>query len=229
MIIHQPELLKHNDQTIIFSKIETRQRRENLPDYLWYRVPDNFSHYLSLQSDAFLIPGLLAGMHFQEDIEVRGMVSPKLAYQIDEYQFLLNFRMPKAVTSVNIKYDQIKALHAKPSGVGMTFSGGVDSFFTLWKHLPQNQPDPNYQITYALFILGFDIPNKDKEKYQTIYTRYRDALKQINIELIPLETNLVSLIIPRMRYPHFYGPVLIGAAHVFGELFNKFFIPSSSD
>ena len=229
MIIHQPELLKRDDHTIVYSKIELLKPRENFPDYLWYRIPDRFADHISLQSDPFLIPGLLAGMHFQEDIEVRGTVSPRLAYHLSEYQYLLHLRMPNAVTPVDIKYAHLKPLQAKPTAVGSTFSGGVDSFFTLWKHLPQNQPIPDYHITHALFILGFDILNKDKHKYQSLFSRYRDALHQINIELIPMETNLNSFIVPRMKVNLYYGPVLIGAAHVLGNLFKRFFISSSSD
>ena len=229
MIIHEPEFLKKDDHTIVFSRIEMRHSIVNFPDALWYRVPDRFSQYLSTQSDAFLVPGLLAGMHFQEDIEIRGTVSPKLAYNLNEYQYLLNFRIPKAVSPVEIKYGQLKPLQDNPKAVGTTFSGGVDSLFTLWKHLPKNLTDPDYQITHALFILGFDILNADRQKYHSIYSGYSEALQQINVELISLETNLVSLIMPRMRFVHFYGPVLIGAAHVFGKLFNKFLIPSSRD
>jgi hypothetical protein len=229
MIIHQPEMFKRDGNTIIYAKIEMNQPRDHFPEYLWYRVPEHFTHNLSMQSDAFLIPGLIGGMHFKEDIEVRGSVSPKLAYNLDEYQYLLNFRMAKDVTPVEIKYTHLKALQASPSGVGTTFSGGVDSLFTIWKHLPQNQPIKDYQISHALFIHGFDILIKEKQRYQTLFSNYRNALKEINIELISLETNLISLIIPRMITPHFYGPVLIGAAHVFGNLFKKFFIPSSSD
>jgi hypothetical protein len=229
MIIHQPEMLRQDNQTIVFSKIEMRHHSANFPEYLWYKVPEHYTQYLSLQSDAFLIPGLLAGMHFKEAIEVRGAVSPKLAYHLDEYQYLLNFRMPKAVTQVEIKYEQLRSMAGNPTSIGTTFSGGVDSLFTLWKHLSKNQPIPDYQITHALFILGFDIVNADKLRYQSLYSRYYAALQQINVDLIPMETNLVSLIMPRMRFVHFYGPVLIGAAHVFGNLFNKFFIPSSRD
>jgi hypothetical protein len=229
MIIHQPEMVKHNDQTIVFSKIEMRHPPVNFPEFLWYKVPDRYAQYLSLQSDAFLIPGLLAGMHFQEDIEVRGTISPKLAYHLDEYQSLLHFRLLKAISPVKIKYHQLKPLQVKPKAIGTTFSGGVDSFFTLWKHLPRNQPDPEYQITHALFILGFDIVNEDKGRYQSLYSRYHDALKQVNIELITLETNITSLVILRMDFTLLFGPVLIGAVHVLGGLFHRFFIPGSID
>lgn len=229
MIIHQPELHRHNDDIIAHAKIELRQPQADFPEHLWYKIPERFSQHISLQSDAFLIPGLLAGMYYQEDIEVRGVVSPRLAYQLEEYQYLLNFRMPNIVTPVDIKYTQLQALNEKPEAVGTAFSGGVDSFFTLLNNLPQNQPIPEYQITHALFIHGYDILNKDRSKYQAYYSRFHDALKQIDVELVSMETNLFSFIAPRMKLNLFYGPVLIGSAHVFGNLFRKFFVSSSND
>jgi hypothetical protein len=229
MIIHQPELLLRDGQSIVHARIEMQQARERIPAHLWFRVPEQYTQHLTLQSDAFLIPGLVAGMHFKEDIEVRGTVSPKLAYNLEEYQNLLHFRFPKSISPVEIRYDHLRALAKKPEAVGTTFSGGVDSFFTLWKHLPQNQPIPGFQITHALFLLGFDILNKDKPRYEALYARYRKALQEINVTLIPIESNLVSMIIPRMKLPHFYGPVLGGVAHLFGNLFKRFYIPSSKD
>jgi hypothetical protein len=229
MIIHQPEMLKRDGNSIVHARIEMRQPRGNFPEHMWFKVPERYSAQLSMQSDAFLIASLAAGMHYQEDIEVRGTVSPKLAYHLGEVQHLLHFRSPKIVTAVEIKYGQLKPLQANPQAVGAAFSGGVDSFFTLWKHLPKNQAIPDFRITHALFMLGFDILNKDKARYQTLYSRYQDVLHKINIELVPLETNLVSMTIPISRRYFFYEQILIGAAHIFGNLFQKFFIPSTKD
>jgi hypothetical protein len=229
MIIHQPEMLKRDGHTILFSKIEMRHPPVNFPEYLWYRVPDSYSQYFSFQSDAFLVPGLLAGMYFKEDIKVRGTVSPKLAYHLDEYQQLLHFILPEDVTPVEIKYDQLKPLQAKPSGVGTTFSGGVDSFFTIWKHLPQNQPNPDYQITHGVFIKGFDILPSDDQLYKFLFEKYNWEGGKIGITLIPLETNLVSITHQRLPLPHFYGPIIAAAGIVFAGGFQRFFIPSSCD
>ena len=114
MIIHQPETIEQDGYVIIWARLELKEPQENFPKYLWYRVPDQYASYLTLQSDAFLVPALLAGMHFGEDIDVRGTVSPKLAYNLEEYQFLLNLRMPNAVKPVSIKYAQLKQNETKP-------------------------------------------------------------------------------------------------------------------
>jgi len=229
MIIHQPELHSKDGHTIVWSRIEMSVKRDHFPDYLWYRVSEQHAEHLSLHSDAFLVPGLLAGMQFGEDIEVRGIVSPKLAYYLDEYQHVLNFRLSAYIQRVGIKYHQLNPLDAAPQGIGSAFSGGVDSLFTLWKHLPQNETIPGYQITHGLFILGFDTRFHDREQYDQVFMKYHSALECIGISLISLETNLVQLIIPRLYYPYFYGPVLVGSAHVLGSLFKRFYIPSSRD
>ena len=103
MIIHQPEIFTQDDHTVVWAKIELKKYCDLVPDFLWYRVPTMYADVVSVQSDAFLVPGLLAGMHFGENIEVRGAVSPRIAFHLDEYQFLLNFRMPKYVSPVEVK------------------------------------------------------------------------------------------------------------------------------
>jgi hypothetical protein len=168
-------------------------------------------------------------MQFGEDIEVRGTVSPKLAYSLDEYQHVLDFRLSPELHPVNIKYHQLRPFTSAPSGVGSTFSGGVDSLFTLWKHLPGQEFIPGYQVTHGLFILGFDTRFQDRGQYDLALHKFHAALSGIGISLISMSTNMVQLILPHLYYPHYYGPVLVGSAHALGGLFKRFYIPSSRD
>jgi len=229
MIIHQPEILKQDNHTIVWAKIELETRPKNFPDYLWYRLPDKYDDYICTNSDAFLVPGLVAGMHFGEDIQVRGTVSPRLAYHLDEIQFLLNFWMPNEVRPVSIHYELLKPAQVQPQAVGCTFSGGVDSWFTLWNHLPQNQPIQEFRLTHALFINLFDITSRNTSKYLRLGEHYRSELQKLGIELITLETNLVSLLIPRLRLLAFFSPVLAGCALLMQGLFKRFYIASGGD
>jgi len=229
MIIHEPEILEKNDHTIVWAKIELGTKQDNFPDFLWYRLPKEYTEYVCLNSDAFLVPGLIGAMHFGEDIQVRGTVSPKLAYHLDEYQFLMNFWMPEEVHPVSIKYQKLAPANLRSEGVACTFSGGVDSWFTLWNHLPQNQPIPDFQLTHALFINLFDITNRNTNKYLWLSEHYRFELQKIGIEMIPLETNLVRIIIPRLRYLYFFSIVLAGSAMLMQGLFKRFYVASAGD
>jgi hypothetical protein len=227
MIIHYPEKVVKDGSTILWAKIEFEKKQDRLPEYLWYRIPNQFAEFLTLQSDAFLIPGLLAGMQVKESIAVRGPVSPRLAYDLEEYQYVLNLRMPEYIQPVEIKYNELKPLAVLPKGVGSLFSGGVDSLFALWKHLPQNQPNRDFQISSSLFIRGFDIGLNEENQYQILFSRYQKVLKGLNIDLIPLETNLVSIVFPRLKFNLLFGPILAGCIHALSGLFKRFYIPSS--
>jgi hypothetical protein len=136
---------------------------------------------------------------------------------------------PKGFHNIEIKYDRVGALTAKPKGVGATFSGGVDSMFTLWNHLPENQTNPGYRISHCIFLNGFDLGGKLGKKYQSLYSSFKESFKDLNIELIPIQTNLVGTIIPRDNFAFYYSPILAGCAHLLGGLLRVLFIPSSWD
>jgi hypothetical protein len=84
-------------------------------------------------------------------------------------------------------------------------------------------------LTHAFYFKDFDILRKEAEKSQRLFTLYQQALQQINIELIPLETNLVSLIIPRLNFVYFFSPILVGCAMLFQGLLKRFYISSARD
>jgi hypothetical protein len=130
---------------------------------------------------------------------------------------------------VKIEYRKLEAPPSGQTGVGTTFSGGVDSFFALQKHSPATQPSPEYQITHALFIYGFDIPQKEKSKYDELFARYQPLLQTFGVDLVPLETNIISMIVPHLSIPKFYGASLAGCAMSLSGLFKRFIISSSWD
>jgi hypothetical protein len=229
MIIHQPEIIQDDEHTLLWTRIEVSKARGFFPEYLWYRVPNRYGEFLTTQSDAFLVPGLLAGMYFGENIEVRGYVSPKLAYHLTEYQFILSFRFPKLLQQVEINYNHLQSLTTKPKGVGAPFSGGIDSLFTLWKHLPHNQPNPDYQITHGIFIKGFDILHNAEKNYWLLFDKYSKEAGKIGLELIPLETNILGVSHQRLPGSYLSYPHIISSGLSLAGLFHRFYMPSSWD
>jgi len=235
MIIHHPEKTIQETHTILWARIDLDTKVERFPEFVWYRVPNRYAEYFSLRSDAFLIPALVAAMHFGEDIRVRGTVSPRLAYHLDEYQFIQKFQFPREVHKVAVHYECLAPLKAPPlptlpTGVGVGFSGGVDSFFTLLKHMPENQPSPDYQVTHALFVNGFDMMvQSEKRKYEALTRRFQGALNSINVELVPIETNAARMIFSWLRFNYYYSPTLAGCAMSLAGLFKRFIISNSWD
>ena len=229
MILHQPEIYTLAGHTTLWARIEVSKRQGFFPEYLWYRVPEAYGDGFIARSDAFLIDLVLPAMVYGEEIRVKGAVSPQLAYQLEEYVYLLGFYFPNELRPIEVHYDLLAPPDGSPKGVASTFTGGVDSLFTVWKHLPQNQPVPEYQITHGVFIHGFDLLPSEKPLYDLLYAKFREAAGRLGIDLIPLETNAISLIHRRLPLHIFYGPLIAAAGVALSGLLKCFYIPSSRD
>lgn len=168
-------------------------------------------------------------MYYQEDIEVRGDVSPLLAYNIPFVIKLYHKIRPKLFKPIDVKYSSVKTLESNVGdhwGVGTAFSGGVDSTYTLWSHLSDNQSIVSAQITHGLFVHGIDILLNQTAYYDHMQRIYSNLFQQYNLELIPARTNVYSFYEFRVDWMIGYGPPLIGTALQLDRLFNRFYIPS---
>ena len=229
MILHAPEWVKKDGQLILYVRVEFDNSTVQIPEFLWYKLPEQYGNFFTDQSDPFLLSSLLAGMYFREDIRVKGPISPRLAYSLTEYQHLLHSRFPNQLQLVKIDYDHIARSKMNPKHVGASFSGGVDSQFTLWKHLPRNQPNQAFRVSHVVFIQGFDFLHSEQDAYQQAAAAYRKSLETEGIELIPLATNIGSLSHHRLSLSQIYGPYITSVGLALGGGVKRYLVPSSGD
>ena len=227
MIIHPPEIIDDSSSSILFARFESESGNPALPEHLWFRVPREFRSAFSLQSDPFLILGVLWAIYHHEDIQVLGQVSPRLAYLIEEYQHQLATRHPDVLRPVKITINERRSVTQPGEMVGAFFSGGVDSMFTLWKQNRDKEVIPGFLITHVIFTNGFNNSLNTSELYQLIAEIYKRNLEKIGVTLLPLETNMTRLVVPEMEYLLLFGPLLNASAHALGGMFSRVFIPSS--
>jgi hypothetical protein len=229
LIIHERKTVRKGSETVISSEIEWNNSYSSIPNTLWFSLPHQEEKHIIDRQDGFLASLILLAMHFGEDIEVRGEISPRLAYGLGEYQNAFNSWFPKRFTPINVKIDKLNHSSnlSSPQGVGAAFSGGVDSFHTLWSHLPTNQVDPYSQITHGLYVVGFDIGLDQPQKNQIIIDRYQKVFQQLDLKLLFLRTNLREFYNNQISWLYSHGCTLIGAALNFGKLFRRFYIPAT--
>lgn len=172
----------------------------------------------------------MLAMYLSEPIEVRGAISSKLAYGLQEWQQIFHAWLPGELQKVEIHCDRLENLNIYPTNgaVCTAFSGGVDSFHTTWCHLPQNQPVPSARISHALFIHGFDIRLHQEELFQTLFQNFSHKLSVLGITLIRVRTNIFQFYQFRLKWEIAHGGPLVGAAHILGKLIQRFYIPSST-
>jgi hypothetical protein len=228
MIVHEPTIEERHDEVIVSSKIEFEHSILNCPDNLWFRFPVAQKQFLSESSDGFLTAVLLLAMQYDENIHVRGRVSPRLVAGIDEYQRFFNTWFPNKFRRVKITYDTESGTTRLPADrhVVCAFSGGVDSFFSLWRHLPPNDQETGSRVTHALFVHGFDIEIDDDRTFQGVLQNYRTLFAKLDIPLLTAKTNFQAFG-TRSNWGIFHGTALIGLAHILGASIEKFYVPST--
>lgn len=130
----------------------------------------------------------------------------------------------KIIKITNAKIiDQGNGQHTGPTKrVGMFFSGGVDSFYTLLKH--------KAEITDIIFVHGMDIPlNKTRLRFQTV-----EALKSVarafHINLIEVESNIREQLDPYADWGlMLHGVAMTSVGLLLQDHFSKIYISSSRE
>jgi hypothetical protein len=232
MIIHQPVIKENANEISIAAEIEIQNQDRPYPRELWFKFPIGYKDYLTDRTDGFAASLLPLAMHLGEDLDIRGELSYRLAYGLREYQKIQSNWNSDFFKSVDIKYRALVTVDAGATqgAVGSAFSGGVDSFHTLWTHLPQNEPFAKYRITDCLLINGIDI-DLDLDStgsFEKIQKIYEPIMREHHINLWISRTNVMQFIYMELLMAS-VGAVVTASALVLGRLFSRFYIPSSAE
>ena len=121
MIVHQPEIRQDNGQTCVTSRIELERSVINLPDSVKICLPERYADKVSDRTDGFVVGMVLIAMALRENLELRGPISPRLAFGIEEFQRTINLWYPKEYPLIDIRYAQLTTLAqgGKRGGFGL--------------------------------------------------------------------------------------------------------------
>lgn len=229
MIIHKPVTFLENGMLSVTTRVETQYVVPHLPERLEFRFPAYYSPWVNQRSDGFVSSLLMLSMYLNEPLDVRGTVSPRLIYGLREWQHIFHAWLPDMLSVVDILVENVSLdfVNEKPTGIGTAFSGGVDSMYTLWAHLPENQPSSTMRITHGLYLHGFDINPYDAETYQMFYQPYQKVFQDLGLDLIWVWTNAVNYYQFRIGWEFAHGGPLIGAALMLNPLLKCFYVPAT--
>jgi hypothetical protein len=234
MIISQPKITEENHEISVSARVALDSPRIQAPETLWFKFPLHYRNYITDRSDGFIVGLLPSAMALGEKVIVEGTTSPRLAYGLREYQQVLNAWWTEQFKIVDIQYHNLQEPNPSDSqyAVGSAFSGGVDSFYTLWKHLPNNEQLAKYRITHCLLINGFDkdVDLDDTGVFGRLYQTYEPMMQKLGITLLTSRTNLQQfrLAATSSKDLHLtFGAPITASALVLGNLFSCFYIPGS--
>jgi len=234
MIVHKPSITEEDNEICVSAKVETQSNSVKLPETLWFKFPKDYKEYVTDRSDGFAAALLPLAMALGEDMEIKGTVSPRLAFGMREYQRITSLWWPNRLRSVHVTFENLKSSEEnKTTGkVGCAFSGGVDSFYTLWSHLPQNEAIEKYRISHCLMIRRFSFPH-DKINFDPIQKIYEPMMQRLDLQSIVCDSNIVIEFIRPMEktggelFNHIYGSILSAFVLILGRFFSDFYISST--
>jgi hypothetical protein len=231
MIIHKPVQNTINGEIVISSKVDFQKLRGDLPEKLWFRFPSSYSNYISEKSDGFLVCLCLVASYFQENVDVRGSISPKLASNIDRFLQPYYKAYPSTYHRVVLNYEKLED-HSNqylPDATVTAFSGGIDSSFTIWSHFfPSEAPEP-VMLTHGLFINGMDIYKADDDSFDLLYEEYLSIFTKMDLGLFKCNTNAYDFYKLRQNWAIAHTPNIVGTALIMGNKIKTFIKPGGNE
>ncbi len=200
---------------------------------VWFRGPQGCFGEAPL-GDIYFAAFWIPAMFLHEEFIIEGEVSKELldaAYGRLEPLFLEWH--PHDLVAAPIQGHQIiESVTPPSSGRGCLYSGGVDSYYSIAKHVDS--------ITHLVFIQGFEIQWRRDDLFRDALTLLREGALALNRDVIVLRTNIQDPITdltmrsaelgrhsPGFMMIYYFGSMLVSLSLCLRGILGETLIPSS--
>jgi hypothetical protein len=193
---------------------------------LWYSLPAACASATTDSADPFVIACVLLAMRRNRPLRVRGTVSPSLLANLERYQQRVASWWPELYRPVALTADRLEEQPPAASGpvAVAAFSGGLDSCYTLFRHVRRLGPAPFLDVRGTVLAQGFDIPLRDPGGFRRAVERMRATSESLGVPLFDVATNFRDL---PLVWEHAHGPALASVLAQFSRGHNHGLIASS--
>ncbi|MBI3999901.1 MAG: hypothetical protein HY351_04725 [Candidatus Omnitrophica bacterium] len=211
--IHPPRYQKEDEWDILSNIVDMGKG----PREIFFRTSPSFGPG---GAECFLAVILFSAMRASKDIEFASPISQRLLNSVPAIQDIFHSWYPEfQKISVNACTRQVNGKRQQ-KGVGIFFSGGVDSFYTLLKHKDE--------ITHLILVCGFDIKREDEKLWDQVLNMARTVARETGKSLIQVETNLREFSDAYGWWAHHYfGAGLASVALRLSNVLKKIYIASA--
>ena len=197
-------------------------------EQLWFDLPSSFAGQASTSGNPWLVALLPLAVSLREPLRLSIPVDPFLLENCRALMGVWHAWYPE-LAPVAIEAPTAPSAHpSDPRGIGLCFSGGVDSFTSLIKHNGPTATSP-FRVTDLLLIHGADIPLSDGEAFARLVPRMADVAREFGTGIIDLSTNLRVTRWARAEWGRLSHAALLAAAgHVLEPRLSHLLIASSA-
>ena len=223
IVINQPYIETPSPSVVMLcSTVEF----EGASHILWYETDVQWSEYLCTErADAFLVNLLLFAMERGANIVCKCDISERLYYQLTEYLIPCIASHISRYQSIaiegNLSSEKLPSANAFGTGV----SGGVDSLYTVLKHLKRND---GHSLTHLLFCnagTNGDFGGEDaRETYRLRYAFLKGFADECNLSVVPVDTNINEFLNQVQEATHTFRT--LSTSLIFQKLFSVYWYGS---
>lgn len=213
LIIHAPIVKTSADATQVTFPLETPDG----PFDLRYNI---IGAQVALDATPAVAAVLLPALRKGWDIEVAAPLSARVLAALPTIQDILT-NWDERNTRVSIQSSSLEApaRTTAAAGVGVLFSGGVDSFYSLIKHTKA--------ITHLVFIVGFDVPIDNQPLRSQVTEAMRTAARELGLPLIEVQTNLREFADRYAQWELYHGAALVSVGLLLRGSLGTLYVPAS--
>jgi len=231
VLIKEPIIVRLNKTVRISVKIVFSElyKERKYPQELWYEFPVEYEQYITRNSNAFVTALLFLAMRHNDTIEVEGVLSEKYFNGVNKAKDIFKKWWPHWFGETEIIPQKLTTERIKnhPQEVGCCFSGGVDSFYTLYKHYGEREPDSKARVSHGLFaLIGPPFSWKKPELYERYFKKNKFELEKLGINLTSAKSNVFDFL-SEWDWLYGHGPATISTVLLLENLFSRFLIPST--
>lgn len=232
IIIGMPRIIKGKGNTIrLEAEISWNVDGEEIKETIYYEVEKKWEEYLTSEfSDPFVLAMLEVGFENGLDIYYEAPMTEDLKYQLETYVIPVFVRNIKTLKSFKLAGPTKESYIHTENVAGTGFSAGVDSFYSVLKHL--NSPYQSKRVTHLLLTVnGAAQTGINAEIDQAWFLEemelFSKLASELNLELIGVNSNISLLNRYRKMFKGGDGIVTCSFVHALRKLFGTYYWAST--
>lgn len=188
--IHAPEVVVKDGCARLLAEVDVGNGLQPL----WFEFDDCYAKWaVANRSDAFVLLLLEYALWSGKDIVCEQPVSERLLYQLNENLMAQAAAFTKEFSTAQVIAETAPEIVPIVDGVGTGLSCGVDSFYTVYKHLGCGWG----QLTHLFFnnvgALTKD-PKLSREIFEQKGARFKKVADALGLPLIAINTNILDVL-----------------------------------
>ena len=196
----------------------------------WFDYPSEYGDYICDERiDAFVTSLIPFAMRKGFDIESAVPISERLCYQLKNYYIPILSKYQKTFHKIELLCPYTSDNLNTGNAVGTGLSCGIDSFYTVLKHINNNEKDFNltHLVTMNVGSFGFQGGDFSYNWFRKEIIKAEKVASELELPLIVINSNLMEIYKENPAYSGTFR--MAGAILGIQKLFSRYYISAGFD